>query len=276
VRRGESGRGCGCGGRAALRPAVARPSGRWRTLLLALVLASGAAHAGGSEPDPLAGAWALYREGAMTAAAAAARGQDGPDGLTLAARATLIEALYQAPAAARRPLVERALGDAREALALAPDHYGGHLQLVLALGTLATLEGPISAHLKGHAREGRMLLEQARALAPPGDPWPDGLLGIWHLQAVHAGSPALALELYGASAAQGLALCRRAAAEAPRVLALRYGCAVSMLEIDPAGLGAEALGELAAVVALPAADAAERLIQGAARRRIAEVSRSAR
>ena len=276
MRRGDSGRSCGCGGRAALRPEATRPPGRWWSLLVALVLASGAAPAGGSEADPLADAWALYREGAMTVAAAAARGQDGPDGLTLAARATLIEALYLAPAAARRPLVERALGDAREALALAPDHYGGHLQLVLALGALAQLEGPLSAHLKGHAREGRLLLERARALAPPGDPWPDGLLGIWHLQAVHAGSPALALELYGASAAQGLELCRRAADEAPEALALRYGCAISMLELDPAALGAEALAELAAIVALPAADAAERLIQGAARGRIAEVSRSVR
>lgn len=93
---------------------------------------------------------------------------------------------------------------------------------------------------------------------------------------MHAGAPALARELYGASAAQGLALCRRAAAEAPSVLALRCGCAVSMLQLDPAGVGAEALTELAAVVALPATAAAERLIQGAARRRIDEVSRSAR
>ena len=208
----------------------------------------------------------------MTAAAAAARRQDGADGLTLAARATLVEALYLAPAAARQVLVERAIDDARAALAQAPDHYGAHLQLALALGALAELEGPITAHLKGHAREGRELLERARQLAPPGDPWPDGLLGIWHLQLVRFGSAALAAELYGASAEEGLALCRRAAARAPAALALRYGCAASMLDLDPAGLGPEALAELAAIVALPAADAAERLVQGAARRRIAEVS----
>jgi hypothetical protein len=205
----------------------------------------------------------------MTAAAAAARGHDGPDGLALAARATLVEALYLAHAAARQGLVERALGDARAALAQAPDHYGGHLQLVLALGALAALEGPLSAHLRGHASEGRALLERARALAPSGDSWPDGLLGIWHLQAVHAGSPALALELYGASAAQGLALCRRAAAAAPEALALRYGCAVSLLEVNRERFGREALGTLVAIVGMPAADAAERLVQRAARQRIA-------
>jgi len=263
-------------GRAALRAEATRLPGRWWNLLFAIVLVSGAARAGEAEADPLAGAWTLYREGAMTAAAAAARRADGADGLALAARATLVEALYRAPAAARQGLVERALGDARAALAQAPDHYGAHLQLALALGALAKLEGPLSAHLKGHASEGRALLERARQLAPPDDPWPDGLLGIWHLQAVHAGSPALALELYGASAAQGLALCRRVAAKAPEALALRYGCAVSMLELDPAGLGSEALAELAAIATLPAADAAERLIQAAARRRIDAVSRSAR
>ena len=245
-----------------------------RFVALALVL--GGAGAAALEAHPLAGAQALYRQGAMTAAAAAARRLDGPDGLTLAARATLVEALYLAPADARRSLVERALDDAREALAQAPDHYGGHLQLALALGALADLEGPISAHLKGYASAGGQLLKRARQLAPPGDPWADGLLGIWHLQVVHAAAPALALELYGASAAQGLALCRRAAAAAPAALALRYGCAVSMLELDPDRLGAAALAELAAIVALPPADAAERLIQGAARQRLAEVSPSAR
>ena len=262
---------------AACALAAARAARRgWRRgLLVALALVLCASPAAAFTADPLSGAQALYRQGAMTAAAAEARRQDGADGLTLAARATLVEALYLAPPAARQSLVERALGDARDALGQAPDHYGAHLQLALALGALAQLEGPISAHLKGYASEGRRLLERARALAPPGDPWPDGLLGIWHLQLVHLGSAALAAELYGASAGEGLALCRRAAARAPTALALRYGCAVSMLDLDPAGLGAEARAELAALVALPAADAAEGLVQGAARRKIAEITRRA-
>jgi hypothetical protein len=261
---------------AAPRRSAATPRRAARGLLLALALTVCGPPAAAFEADPLAGAQALYRRGAMTAAAAEARRADGADGLTLAARATLVEALYVAPAAARQVLVERAIEDARGALAQSPDHYGAHLQLALALGALAELEGPIAAHLQGLASEGRALLERARQLAPAGDPWPDGLLGIWHLQLVHFGSAALAAELYGASAEAGLALCRRAAAEAPGALALRYGCASSMLDLDPAGLGPEALAELAAIVALPAADAAERLVQGAARRRIAEAGRAAR
>ncbi len=235
-----------------------------------MLLISGSA-AAALEADPLIIARQLYQQGAMTAAAARARRADGPDGLALAARATLVEALYLAPEAARRTLLERAIADGRAALAQAPDHYGAHLQLAMALGALAELEGPISAHLKGYAREGRRLLDQARRLAPPGDPWADGLLGIWHLRLVHFGSAALAWELYGASAEAGLALCRRTIAAAPTVLALRYGCAFSMLELDPGGLGDEATSELRAILTLPPANAAEQLIQNAARERLGGV-----
>jgi hypothetical protein len=230
----------------------------------------------GLEAEPLAGAQTLYRLGAMAAAAAEARTRDGADGLALAAQATLVEALYLAPSAARKSLIERAIDDARGALAQAPDHYAAHLQLAIALGALAEVEGPIEAHLQGFAHEGRELLRSARALAPPGDPWPDGLLGIWHLQLVRFGGAALAGKLYEASAAEGLALCRGVRARAPAVLALRYGCAVAMLGLDPQRLGAEAQGEFRAIVALPPANAAERLIQHAAGQQLAALSQRTR
>jgi hypothetical protein len=130
---------------------------------------------------------------------------------------------------------------------------------------MAERADPITAHVSGYADEGRTLLQRAHALAPD-DPWPDGLLGIWHLQLVRRGSAMLAAELYGASEADGLRLCRQAAARAPRAIALRYGCAVSMLELDPEGLGTEAARELTAIGQVPAADAAERLVQEAALR----------
>jgi hypothetical protein len=235
---------------------------------LALLLLISAPPASALAADPLAAARALYQQGAMTAAATRARDADGPDGLALAARATLVEALYLAPPAAQVTLLERAIADGRAALAQAPDHYDAHLQLAMALGALAEVEGPISAHLKGHAHEGGQLLERARELAPAGDPWPDGLLGIWHLRVVHYGTAPLARELYGASAETGLSLCRRAAAEAPAVLALRYGCAIAMLELDPDGLGDEARAELSAILARSPSDAAERWVQNAARERL--------
>jgi hypothetical protein len=220
--------------------------------------------------DGLEAAQALYERGQMAEAAAMARAIDGAEGLTLAARATLVEALYVAPAADQPKLLRRAADDARKALAIDPKLEGAYLQLALALGAMAEREGPIAAHLNGYAREGRELLQRARALAPD-DPWPDGLLGIWHLQLVRFGSAVLAKELYGANEEEGLALCRGAAERAPGALALRYGCAVSMLELDAQRLGPEALQTLRAIVQLPAADAAERLIQREARSRIEEL-----
>ena len=240
-------------------------------LLLALVLAPGVCHAaaaGAVGSGDLAAAVALYQQGEMRAAAEVARRAGGADGLVLAARASLVDALYLADPAAKPQLLERAVADARAALALAPDDAEPHLQLAMALGALADWQGPIAAHLSGYAKEGHGLLLRARELAPD-DPWPDGLLGIWHLQIVRHGSAVLAAELYGASAEAGRELCREAAVRAPDALALRYGCAVSLLDVDPERFGREALSALVAILRMPAADAAERLVQRAARQRIA-------
>jgi hypothetical protein len=239
-------------------------------LLLALLLGLD----GRAAADDLASAQALYDQGEMRAAARLARSVGSAEALTLAARATLVEALYLAAEADQSALLERAARDARKALALDSGYEPAYLQLALALGQMAERSGPIRAHLEGYAREGRTLLERARALAPD-DPWPDGLLGIWHLQLVRQGSAVLAAELYGASEAEGLRLCRRAAERGPAAIALRYGCAVSMLELDPKRLGREALQTLGAIIQLPAADAAERLVQRAAGRQIAAFRRSA-
>ncbi len=239
-------------------------------MVLALVLGLD----GRAAADDLAAARALYQRGEMRAAAEAARRLGGADGLTLAARATLVDALYLAAEADRSMLLERAARDARMALALDPDDEAALLQLALTLGQIAERAGPITAHFEGYATEGHKLLERARMLAPD-DPWPDGLLGIWHLQLVRQGSAVLAAGLYGASETEGLRLCRQAAERAPAAIALRYGCAVSMLELDPERLGREALQSLVAVVQIPAADAAERLVQQAALRQIGSLRRSA-
>jgi len=224
--------------------------------------------------DDLATAQALYERGEMGAAARLARTRGGADGLTLAAKATLVEALYLAAEPDKSPLLERAARDASKALAIDPRYEPAYLQLAIALGQMAERASPITAHVSGYAKEGRALLERAHALAPD-DPWPDGLLGIWHLQLVRRASAMLAAELYGASEAEGVRLCRRAAARAPAAIALRYGCAVSMLELNPERFGREALATLVAIVRMPAANAAERLVQQAASREIGLLRQSA-
>jgi hypothetical protein len=160
----------------------------------------------------------------------------------------------------------QAAADARAALAIDPDHLPAHLRLALALGYLA--EGdPINAHLNGSAYEARALLDRALALAP-GSAWAHGTLGVWHLRVAKHAGPMLAESLYGASVEQGRAQCDEAARLAPEILAVRFGCALALLEADPARYRQEALETLDAVTSLPARDAAAHLIQADARRRL--------
>jgi hypothetical protein len=94
------------------------------------------------------------------------------------------------------------------------------------------------------------------------------MLGVWHRRVVKHGGPMLAESLYGASVEQGRAQCDEAARLAPEILGVRFGCALALLEADPARYRQEALETLDAVTSLPARDAAAHLIQADARRRL--------
>ena len=105
--------------------------------------------------------------------------------------------------------------------------------------------------------------------------WTHGVLGVWHLQIVRHGGPGLAEELYAASSEEGRAHCARARALAPGELTLRYGCTVSLLELDAKAFGKSAAEELKHIVHAPADDAAERLVQHEARRLLKRPDRGA-
>lgn len=233
-----------------------------RLLVLLLVLGLGAAAHG----QDLAEANALYDQGVMLKAAELARGFDTADGQALASQATLVAAVYQ-----RSPpdiaLLRQAAADARAALALDPDHVPAHLQLALAIGYIAE-EDPISAHFDGSAHEGKALLDRALALAPD-DAWAHGMLGVWHLRLVKHAGPLLAQSLYDASLDRGREQCAEAASLAPDDLAIRFGCAISLLEAHPRRFADETAEVLDTVVRLPANDAATELVQTEARRRLA-------
>jgi len=245
---------------------------RWRRkhdgqsvrLLLALALAMGLvipAHG-----QDLAAANALYDQGVMLKAAELARGSGNADGYALASKATLVAAVYQR-SRLDVALLQQAVVDARAALALDPDHVPALLQLALAIGYMAE-EDPIGAHFEGSAHEGKALLDRALALAPD-HAWAHGMLGVWHLRLIKHAGPLLAQSLYDASLDRGLEQCAEAASLAPDDLAMRFGCAVSLLEAHPRRYAGEAADVLDTVVRLPARDAAARLVQAEARRRLA-------
>jgi hypothetical protein len=213
---------------------------------------------------------ALYEEGDMTGAARLARSLASADGFALAAQATLVQASYLSPRAEQPALFERAAADALAALARDPDHVDAHLQLAMALGHLAELHDPLSAHVNGYAQSGKALIDQALAL-DPGSQWARALLGIWHLRIVQRAGDALGQSLYGASRESGRELCRDAMTGTHWALALKYGCAVALVELDPHEFAASARQTFAAIKEAPARDAADRLVQGEAERMLAKL-----
>lgn len=232
--------------------------------LLTVALALLALGHGPARGGDLEAAQALYEQGAFEKAADLARVLGSADGHALAARATLVEALYLAPDDEKLALLEVTVEDARTALDLAPEHVSAHLELAVALGEAAKLRNPLTVHMNGYVGESRRHLDRALRLDPE-SAWTHAMLGAWHLQVVgHAGVD-LALELYGAELQAGLALCRDAATLAPDGLLPRFACAVSLLELDAGTYGGEVAQTLALITELPAQDATERLIQDRAR-----------
>jgi hypothetical protein len=160
------------------------------------------------------------------------------------------------------------------ALARDPDHVDAHLQLAMALGHLAELQDPLSAHVNGYAKSGKALIDQALAL-DPGSQWARALLGIWHLRIVQRAGDALGQSLYGASRESGRELCRDAMTGTHGALALKYGCAVALVELDPHEFAASARQTFAAIKEAPARDAADRLVQGEAERMLDKLKSTA-
>ena len=236
--------------------------------LIALCVVSGAV-----APTAAAGldeAETRYEQGDMAGAASLARSLASAKGFTLAARATLVEAIYRSSDADKQALVEQAAADAAAALARDPNHVDAQLQLAIALGQLADLEDPLSAHVNGYAKRGKALIDRALALDPDNE-WAHALLGMWHLRIVQRAGDALAASLYGASRNTGIELCAQAMAAPHEAFALKYGCARTLFELDPDQFADTAEQTLAAVKQTNPRDAADRLVQAAAGRLLAEV-----
>jgi hypothetical protein len=233
-------------------------------LPLALVIGPPAAAAGLDQAE------ALYQQGDMAGAATLARSLKTASGFALAARATLVQAAYLSPDATKQALFEQAKTDARNALALDPDQVDAHLELAVALGQLAELEDPISAHVNGYAEDGKTLLDQALALDPD-NAWAHALLGMWHLRVVHYAGDSLADSLYGASRTTGVALCSETMAGTDQALALKYGCARTLVELDPGAFAGTAAQILDALKQATPADAVDRLVQDEAAQFLAEL-----
>ncbi len=170
----------------------------------------------------------LYAAGQFAKAVAAARLLGGADALALAARALNAQVMLAGARAAPAGLVREAETDARAAVALAPRHVEGRLQLATAIGLKARRAGPLVAYANGWGGEIRRLLDTVIGDAPR-EAWALAMLGGWHLEAVRKGGagPARAL---GATIEGGRAAFQQAMTLEPAQPVIPYYFAACLID----------------------------------------------
>lgn len=237
--------------------------------LLALVLWL-AAVATARADDPLDQARQAFAAGDFAAAARAARAVDSADAYALRARAILIDALY-GDHDQRRRLQRAAEGHrlATQALALAPDHLEGHLQAAIALGMMAKEAGTFEAMNEDYGSRIKRHLDAALAVAPD-NPYALGLLALWHSSVVAKAGDDMARRLFGASLAAATPLFDRLVGDPQCPAIVRLELAHALATLDRPGDQAKADAVIAAVAAVPAATAVDRLAVRLARADLAE------
>ncbi len=196
----------------------------WQTLLgVGLWMIAAISAAASSD---LTTAREIFATGDFPRAAEEARSTKTAKGWALAARAGLVHADLVAEPQDRLKFIEQAEEDARAAIAMAPDFAEGHLQLAVALGFKARLEGRLTAHAEGYADEARAHLEYV-AVREPDNPWMYALLGGWHLEISEVGG-FLGRTIYGAEVEEGIQAYDQALSLRPDDLVIVYQCALQL------------------------------------------------
>jgi len=230
-----------------------RKSARLSALLVVFfVFVSGAQAAA-----DLDAARATFERVDFVAAAEEARTPETAEGFAFAARALLVHADLVATSDERLPLIEQAEEDARAAIALAPDYAEGHLQLAVALGFKARLEGRLTAHAEGYADEARAHLDYVAA-REPNNPWVLALLGGWHLEISEVGG-FLGRTIYGAEIGAGVEAYDQALSLKPDDLLIVYQCALQLAALGDEPLTRRAMNLLQQATLPDEPDALERL-----------------
>ena len=175
-------------------------------------------HAGDGEElpssAPLLAAWSLYHNGEFEAAARAGLAL-GPDGATLAYKATCIYATYLEPGEARRmPLLQHVAALARDQQVLTPGTANVHYWQAYALGRYSQGISVAKALSSGIGRSVREALQRCLALAP--DHVDAHLaLALYHAEVIDKVGELIGGMTHGANKTTGLALYDRALALSP-------------------------------------------------------------
>jgi hypothetical protein len=199
-----------------------------------------------------AGAKSAYQAGRWQDAATQAAAQSNPDNQAFAARALLASALLTTNSQARQPAITQALAYAQAALAVAPNHVEGRLQLATALGLQARAMAPARAFARGLPQRVKRLLDGV-ARDAPAQAWAFALLGGWHLEGLRIGGPA-ARAMLGCNLVLGKAAFERAMRLDPLEASPPFYFAASLLALAPAANANDAQALLRRATSCPDRD----------------------
>ena len=224
-----------------------------KAALLALALAAPPA-----DSDAL---FALYAQGHYQDAMR--RGEDShtADGLAIAARAALADAMTRPQPCLS--CLQRAEEDARHAIALDARVADGHVWLATSLGYEARIQGVMRASWSNSPAQAKEQLDAA-LVADPNNPYALAALGGWHAELVRVGGAFLADKIYDASLDKSMALFDRAGRVAPHNVAVHYQIALSLAGLDAANYRTRIESELAAAIQGPPQTAYEKFVAGRA------------
>ena len=200
----------------------------------------------------------LFAEGRFLEAARNAQLLKTSEGNALAARALTVYGFFNAEDGRQQALFKEAITLAEEAVRLGPGNPQAHIELAHAKGRYAETIGTLEAIEEGLAEQVRNAAERALALKP--DLAAAHLaLGTWHARVIDEGG-FMARMLYGASEEDALAHYEKALELAPGKKHPLVQYALGLLLLDDDDHHRTARGLFARAIALPSADALDRLV----------------
>lgn len=218
----------------------------------------------------LAEAEQAYVEGRYLEAAEMGEALETSDGYALAADALAVYGYYLAKPIDKKPLFERAMANAREAVQRDAANPEAHLQSAHAMGRYAQTIGVLEALNEGFAELIREAIDNALLLDPNLAP-AHLSLAAWHAEIV--GSAGFMADfLYGATEEDALAHYQKAYELAPNQKAINLEYATGLLILDDEDYAERAREMLQRAIELPAVDAFDGIVHEQAISKLAELN----
>ncbi|MEM1106447.1 MAG: hypothetical protein AAGH87_08655 [Pseudomonadota bacterium] len=186
--------------------------------------------ASGQTPDAVRLAHTAFEAGQFGQAAHLGEAQSTADGLALAARSVLAEAVC-GEAIPAGDVLGRAQALAEAALEAEPGHVEARMQLAISLSLQTRAMGRTQAWRSGHGERARALVQSVLD-DDPANAYAHGFMAVWHVEVVRRGGR-MGAAMMDASLADGFGHYEAAARLAPRDAALHWQMARALTALNP-------------------------------------------